>query len=161
MYRFINGFLSVLLVIWLLACWFNIITQEFQLAAMVDTIDNMIELGMVLCVIPIIGAGGTAYMVHRLFPRRIFDGLRHSWSPYFYGMFTSVITITATAFLLVWKPMLPESFSLLIVSMVTTLFMVVIFCTRRRVGFCLHCEYDITASLSFGRCPECGQSLTA
>lgn len=153
MFRFVLGFLSIMLAIFLWDVGVGIESRTVQA-------ERLAKVMALLCLIPALAAWGTARTIHTLSPRRVFDGvLAHRLMPLLLGCLAACTTIAATSATVVWlTPAVSGLVSFSVLSAAITGCLVLL-CRRRRAGSCRGCGYDISASLEFGRCPECGGQL--
>lgn len=90
-------------------------------------------------------------------PRRLFLSKQDGFTP----VFLVVAVMTALCVLLeslgtVYAIRYLREHHIVLIASFIALILVFSFCRRPRPGFCRKCHYDLTASLAFGRCPECG-----
>ncbi len=114
-----------------------------------------------LCGFPTALAGGTARAIQYLSPRRALgDGWTGDGRPMLVGVTSAVCSVVVTSLLMVlFADTVPGSVTLAATTMLCTSIVVGLSCRRHQPGRCGCCGYDISGSLQFGRCPECGGSL--
>lgn len=125
------------------------------------TINDHIETGAVLVIIPFAMALAIAAFIHVLSPRKIFcSASQSSLNRIMTGVLCAVLTLSLMAlFVVVANASIHEWVIAIIAASAATLVVVRGMCRRLQPGRCLICDYDITASLVQGRCPECGTSI--
>ena len=154
MYRFVQGFAAVFAVILLWNTWMDATDDAVNLR-------RIGSLAMGLCLLPTLGAWGTARLVHTLRPRRLFDApLRDGYRPFFCGVIAAMITIVVLMVML--NPlgrMVGQAHYIVSAAVLVCLIILMLVCRKRQSGNCIDCGYDISASIVFGRCPECGAAV--
>ena len=123
---------------------------------------RFVALAVVLCAAPIFVSWVTARVTHQLSPRRMFDAtLGSQFGPRVLGILAATLALVGTAVgLLLLGPTKHNGVLLAANTVLGTFVVVRLFGRRRQPGRCIHCGYDISASLEFGRCPECGTELS-
>ena len=153
MFRFVLGFFSVVVAI---------IIWEICIDGIAGNIrtDRLARLVPLICLIPTLVAWGVAHTIHTILPRRVFDRvLVSSAKPLLLGILVSCINVAITSVFIAWfNPPVNDMALYGILSAMSTA-CVVLLCRRRQAGYCRGCGYDISASIDFGRCPECGSEL--
>src|SRR5262249_11707995 len=112
-------------------------------------------------VVPITATAGAAIIVHACSPRRIFDvrALRSSAAGAL-GVVSGLLALTLGGLLAAtFDPWVNNATWLAGTSLFSACIVLVTLARRRMVGCCAHCDYDISASLAYGRCPECGMRI--
>lgn len=114
-----------------------------------------------LCAVPTLLAGGTARSIQYLSPRRALgDGTTGDGRPMLVGVTSAVCSVVVASLLMVlFADAVPGSVTLAATTTLCTSIVVGLSCRRHQPGRCGRCGYDISGSLPFGRCPECGGSL--
>ena len=123
---------------------------------------RFVTLAVVLCAAPVLVAWVAAGVTHGLSPRRMFDAtLGSQFGPRALGILAAMLALVGTAAGLLLLGPTEHDGVILTANAVLGTFVVVRFLGRRRQpGRCIRCAYDISASLEFGRCPECGAGLS-
>jgi hypothetical protein len=116
---------------------------------------------LILCVLPTACAWGAASLVNTWRPRRLFDTrARRSGTLILLGAESGLLAIVITAGLLVLFEQLHMDLLLFALMAAVSACLLLCSCRRVRPGACVACGYDIRASLDYGRCPECGTSIS-
>ena len=123
---------------------------------------RFVALAVVLCAAPVLISWFTARVTHQLSPRRMLDAtLGSRFGPRVLGILAGTLALVGTAVALhLLGPMEHDGVILAANAALGTFVVVRLFSRRRQPGRCIRCAYDISASLDFGRCPECGTGLS-
>ncbi len=120
--------------------------------------DARIAMGIAVCAVPVAAAAGAAMLIQAQTPRRLLDrGSFRSTSAAVLGVFSGLLALVLDGVLAATiNPLVTGTISLAVTSFFAAGVTLVALAGRRAAGCCLQCEYDISASLASGRCPECG-----
>lgn len=118
-------------------------------------------LAVILCIGPAVGAWATTTIIDARSPRRVFHTSGGDlFPPCATGFVCGAGTVALLFVLLEFSTSLWSDAALIELSAVVSTAIVIGFASRRVVrGACRRCGYDVRASLSIGRCPECGETL--
>lgn len=125
-----------------------------------DVVD-FLQTALSLCIIPSLSAVAVSHMIHRQYPRRLFDAnAGHPIRPVLCGFAAALLAlIIATPCVVLLDRFLNDAVILGAASPLSTGF-IMRFCAKKKPGLCTHCGYDLRGSLDIGRCPECGLALS-
>lgn len=126
-------------------------------------VDRTFRLILWFCVVPFLSTWFTAVLVNHFSPRKLFLPGKHGvMLPIFRGSATGLLcmllAIPAVVYLLPQVRWMKEIVVMTTCSTISTL-IVILLSPKSRPGVCRRCDYDIRASLSQGRCPECGSTI--
>ena len=155
MRSFLQGFATVMLGMY---AW----TVGADVADRSVDVGRFVALAAVLCAAPVLVAWVTARVMHQLSPRRMLDATVGSrFGPRVLGILAATLALVGTAVALLLLGATEHDGVILPANAVLGTLVVVRFVGRRRQpGRCIRCGYDISASIEFGRCPECGTGLS-
>lgn len=127
------------------------------------TIGDHFNTGAVLVLIPVATALAVAGFIQTKSPRRILCTASPSGPRRFMlGACAAIFTLSFMALLvIVAAGSIHEWLIAIIASTAATALVIWGLCKRPQPGHCLICNYDISASLPQGRCPECGTPISA
>jgi hypothetical protein len=139
------------------------------LAAEVDdrsvTMTRACELFLLMFAVPVIAGTAAARAIHAVRPRRALRGAGRGAFSTCLGLNAAILSVVATSLIYVVAPGKsdPRGDAMILAGMtaIVCAAMVLLLGGRPRAGLCNKCGYDISASLNFGRCPECGHGLAA
>jgi hypothetical protein len=102
-----------------------------------------------------------ASLVNYTWPRRFLTSRSGGTSAMFVGAFSACLSalLAGLFFAFISSDVPQQGFPILIASTATCTFIVLRLTPGPRCGRCTRCGYDISASLCFGRCPECGTTF--
>lgn len=116
---------------------------------------------LVICGIPTVTAYATIMVFESRRRRLIFEtAARRRAVGAFCGVLAAAMTILLSALAMAWLSFTISDVLILAVSSALATALVLAFCRKRRPGRCVRCDYDISHSLDFGRCPECGTVIS-
>ena len=120
-----------------------------------------LRLSMALCFLPAFTTAAVALLINSVSPRVLFaTSSRHRLAPMLRGLATAATGIGLTAIAVTYlERRLPDEGCVILGAAASTAIGLLL-CRRTRPGHCANCGYDITRSIAFGRCPECGTPLT-
>ena len=123
---------------------------------------RFVALAVVLCAAPVLVSWVTARVTHQLSPRRMLDAtLGSRFGARVLGILSAMLALVGTAVgLRLLGPTEHDGVILTANAALGTFVVLKIFGRGRQPGRCIRCGYDISASLEFGRCPECGTGLS-
>jgi hypothetical protein len=147
-----------------------------------------LQFAISIVAVPTMAAGAAAGAAHRRRPRRVFAGGRSRLPAWALGVATAIVSLAwaarefstlppavpmtspavattmrqlglvpATNSILAAPP--PDSLILAVTAAGSAWLLLRLLGGHVRPGRCSTCGYDISASLAFGRCPECGRTL--
>jgi uncharacterized membrane protein len=125
------------------------------------SMDRSLHIAASVVAIPSLFAALAAGMVQHRRPRRMFDpGACRGARAFCCGVLASTLAVILGTLAMSSTPRSSQdALYIACASVVSSALVVWTLGGRRRPGFCLRCGYDVSASLAFGRCPECGAKL--
>lgn len=115
-----------------------------------------------LTILPLTLTWLVATMLHARHPRRFLDAASSSGvRSVIMGMAAGVVAVAVTTGIVVFlRPGNYDELALGVGAIASTWVIMQWPGSLRRAGFCVRCDYNICASIEFGRCPECGEHLS-
>lgn len=114
-----------------------------------------------LCAAPTLSASATAEFLQHLRRRALFHrDAGRTLAPIIYGLVAAAVTVVIAALAFVWLSPRTGDVLILVTSAALSAAIVLFCCRKRRPGRCVRCDYDVSHSLDFGRCPECGTGIS-
>jgi len=114
-----------------------------------------------LCAAPTLGAFATASFLQHRRRRVLFHrDAGRTVVPIIGGLVAAAMTVMIASLAFVWLSSRTSDVLILVTSASLATAIVMFVCRKRRLGRCVRCDYDISHSLDFGRCPECGTAIT-
>ncbi|NOX57455.1 MAG: hypothetical protein GXP29_01185 [Planctomycetes bacterium] len=119
---------------------------------------DLVRMTLVLVVAPVVVSAVAAAIVQQVRPLRMFAPISTgTFGPGAFGFCAAMVVAVSLPFALVWmSPWIGENVIPATMSGVVAATSLVLLAARRPPGDCPRCGYDITHSLEFNRCPECG-----
>jgi hypothetical protein len=118
-------------------------------------------LAILLLVIPPVAAWMAAALMQLRRARRLLSRSRRGFvAPLLLGVFAGSLTLGLLGFELYYADrFLPDAVIVGVTTFLITALLIAVL-PRLKPGRCRACNYDISASLDFNRCPECGSAVT-
>lgn len=115
-----------------------------------------------LTILPLTLTWLVAGMLHARLPRRFLDAASPSGvRSLIMGVMAGVLAVAITTGIVVFlRPGNFDELALGVGAIASTWAILHWPGSLRRAGFCARCDYNICASIEFGRCPECGAHLS-
>ena len=124
------------------------------------TPDALVGLAGPLLLAPTTAAYLTAMMLHAFRPRRILDvRCRRRPAAFTAGILSATVGWTIATGMIIGLDGILADTSIAASASCFAAWLVLRFASPIRPGHCLPCDYDLRASLAFGRCPECGVKI--
>lgn len=123
-------------------------------------IERGTSMAITLVLIPLMCAWLTTIAIHYRWPRRSLTRYPGAFrSAAMLGFVSGIAAMTATGLLLwIGDGRAPDG-AITAASSILTTMVTLVACKKVQTGLCTTCGYNITASVDFGRCPECGKAI--
>lgn len=121
------------------------------------------SLAATLCFLPLACACLPAVLVDYWRPRAMFDPhVKPLLAPLAAGLGSGclAVALTSAAFVVFRSEAGDDAVFMAGSAAISSTCVVLLFSRTRQPGRCARCNYDISHSLDFGRCPECGTALS-